>query len=94
MAIIELIPYVAEILVSLSMGLLGTAFRKYIQYKRDGVIPESAFNVYADIFIGAGAGFLSWLFIAPIGLRAIAISAVLAGYAGTDFIDNTLGNKK
>jgi len=91
---LELMPYVTEILIAVALGFLGSTLRIFVQYIRDGHLPESGLGLYAESFIGAAAGFLSWLFIAPVGLRAIAIAALIAGYAGADFVDNTLGNKK
>lgn len=91
---IELLPYVTEVLIACALGLLGSTLRIFVQYLRDGELPATGLGLYAESFIGASCGFLSWLFIAPVGLRAVAIAAITAGYAGADFVDNTLGKDK
>jgi len=91
---LEMMPYITEILIACALGLLGSTLRIFVQYVRDGQLPEDGLGMYAESFIGTCSGFLSWLFIEPVGLRAVAIAAIVAGYAGADFVENTLGNKK
>lgn len=87
---LELTPVMTQILVSITLGILGSTTRIYIQYKRDGQLPTDGLSLYAESFLGAMGGFLSWLFIAPIDLRAVAIAALIGGYNAADAIENWL----
>lgn len=89
----ELIVLAMQILVACALGLVGSTFRILLQYRRDGKLPEDGLDLKIESILGVGAGFLSWLFVAPEDLRSIAIVAITAGYTASDAIENWLGKK-
>ncbi len=90
---IEMMPYATEIIVAAALGLLGAVTRIFAQYSRDGELPSDGLGLYTEAFLGAMAGFMSWLVVQPVGLRAVAIGALTAGFAGVDFIENVFSSK-
>lgn len=90
---LELTQTTVEILVAVCLGLLGAVTRIFTQYHRDGELPSDGLGLYTESFLGAMAGFISWLFVQPIGLRGIAIGALTAGFAGVDFVENMLAER-
>ena len=86
----ELMPILIEIVTAIALGFLGSTTRIYIQYKRDGELPSDGLSLYVESFLGCMGGFLAWLLIAPVGLRAIAIAALIGGYNAADAIENWL----
>ena len=89
----EIVTLATQLLIAASMGLLGAVIRIYIQYRRDGTLPEDGLGLYTEAFLGVAAGFISWLFVSPPDLRAAAMVALTAGYSASDAIENWLAKK-
>lgn len=87
-------PVITELLIAVTLGLLGSVTRIFIQYKRDGELPITGLGLYTEAFLGCIGGFLSWLFVAPSDLRSVAIVAITAGYSASDAIENWLDDGK
>ncbi len=81
-------------IVAVSMGLVGSVTRIFIQYNRDGQLPTDGLSMYAKSFIGCIAGLVSWLVLADVGsLKSLALIGLTAGYSGSDFVENILSDK-
>ncbi len=90
---VDLTLHAVEVLIAVSLGLLGAVIRIFIQYKRDGQLPQDGLSIYTECFLGMCAGGLGWLFVMPEDLRATAIVALTAGYSASDAIENWLAPK-
>ena len=81
--------------VALCAGLFGAVTRIFIQYNSYGELPSDGLSLYGKVFIGCVAGGISWLTLDSIGsLKDLAILGLIAGYSGSDFVENILGAKK
>ena len=86
---------IVELVVSICLGFLGAPTRMFAQIINKKPIDTSSSMVFAKGFISAIAGLLYYLVTgwAVSDLRIIAFGALVAGYAGVDFVENTLGDK-
>ena len=87
---LEMIALAMELAVAVGFGAFGSFLRMLIQYKRDKQWPTDGLSTQVELLLGASGGFLGWLFVVPLGLRALAIVAVVAGYSAADSIENWL----
>ena len=92
------------LIISVILGDVGTWLRIAIQWNRDKVMPGDTANkpwelsLLVETFIGAAAGLLVWLIeVSLTGPPEAAlhpllyIAAMALGFAGTDAIENLLG---
>lgn len=93
---IESVPLeVVYALVALCAGIVGAVTRIFIQYNSYGELPSDGLSLYSKIFIGVVAGGLSWLILDSVSsLKDLALLGLTAGYAGSDFVENILGEKQ
>ena len=86
---------VVELVVSICLGFLGAPVRMFAQIINKKPIDTSASMVFAKGFISAVAGLIYYLVTGwgVSDLRIIALGALIAGYTGVDFVENTLGDK-
>lgn len=89
----DMLAQVTMLVIALAMGLLGATFRIFIQYRRDGELPQNGFDLYVEGFLGMGGGFLSWMFTPSEDWRVVAMLALIAGYAGAYAIERWLAPK-
>lgn len=81
--------------VALCAGIVGAVTRIFIQYNSYGELPSDGLSLYSKVFIGTVAGGLSWLILDSVSsLKNLALLGLTAGYAGSDFVENILGEKK
>ena len=84
-----------ELFVSICLGFIGAPTRMFAQIVNEKPIDTSASTVFAKGFLSAMAGLVYYL-VTGWGvndLRIIALGALMAGYTGVDFVENTLGDK-
>ena len=82
-------------IVAVCMGLLGAVTRIFIQYNSYGELPTDGLSLYSKAFIGCVAGGLSWLILDSVGtIKDLALLGIVAGYSGSDFVENVLSAKK
>ena len=84
---------ITEIAISIALGFIGAPTRMYAQHLNGK--PVNKADVYARGFISAIAGLVYYLVTgwAVNDIRIIALGALVAGYAGVDFVENALGDK-
>ena len=82
-------------IVAVCAGLFGAVTRLLVQYNSYGELPPDGLSTYAKCFLGTVAGGLAWLTLDSIGtLKDLALLCLIAGYSGSDFVENILGAKK
>ena len=92
------------LILSLIAGDVGTWLRIAIQWNRDGIMPGDTvekpweLSLLVETFIGACAGVLVWLLEVAINgaptewlMPMLYVAAAALGFAGTDAIENLLG---
>lgn len=80
-------------ITAVAFGVLGAVTRILIQYKRDGQLPTTGFDLYVEYFLGGAAGFMLWLSELFHEWKPMAVAAFGIGGVAVDYLENFFAEK-